>query len=348
MIRADQWLFERILSFQVGSQAPGDLVELGVYKGKSAIVIGRHQQPGETFTVCDLFEDVTSELTLHQADRNAYRTLSEEEFANNYLAFHDTLPEVVRGLSSAIEDHVTAGSCRYIHIDASHMYVNVREDAAAARRLLRKDGVVVFDDFRTEHTIGTANAVWETIVNDDLHPICASERKMYATWGDPEPYQRELMERLAESGEFRADLHTIVREERDPGGYEQGQEGGSSPCGRPCKDGRNTRPGQSRSLGTDQAVSQQGCQQGSTADCLARTASCHGLRRTHDATGPTQAAPAAHALVTRCSPSAAGEHSHLCVDATTNRCATTGVQNPRPTRASSWHLELASWLWPSV
>nr|WP_291838566.1 class I SAM-dependent methyltransferase [Candidatus Microthrix sp.] len=139
---------------------------------------------------------------------------SEEEFANNYLAFHDTLPEVVRGLSSAIEDHVTAGSCRYIHIDASHMYVNVREDAAAARRLLRKDGVVVFDDFRTEHTIGTANAVWETIVNDDLHPICASERKMYATWGDPEPYQRELMERLAESGEFRADLHTIVREER--------------------------------------------------------------------------------------------------------------------------------------
>ena len=214
MIRADQWLFERILSFQVGSQAPGDLVELGVYKGKSAIVIGRHQQPGETFTVCDLFEDVTSELTLHQADRNAYRTLSEEEFANNYLAFHDTLPEVVRGLSSAIEDHVTAGSCRYIHIDASHMYVNVREDAAAARRLLRKDGVVVFDDFRTEHTIGTANAVWETIVNDDLHPICASERKMYATWGEPEPYQRELMERLAESGEFRADLHTIVREER--------------------------------------------------------------------------------------------------------------------------------------
>nr|WP_291838572.1 hypothetical protein [Candidatus Microthrix sp.] len=80
MIRADQWLFERILSFQVGSQAPGDLVELGVYKGKSAIVIGRHQQPGETFTVCDLFEDVTSELTLHQADRNAYRTLSELTF----------------------------------------------------------------------------------------------------------------------------------------------------------------------------------------------------------------------------------------------------------------------------
>ncbi|MEZ5382743.1 MAG: class I SAM-dependent methyltransferase [Microthrixaceae bacterium] len=213
-ILTDRWIFERILTWQNANQEPGDLVELGVYKGKSAVHIGRFVQPGESFTVLDLFEDVHDESDLHQADRNAYRTLSEDEFRANYLAFHDELPAVVRGLSSEIEDHVEAGSCRLVHIDASHMYEHVLADAQAARRLLRPDGVVVFDDYRTEHTPGTACAVWETIINSDLHPICASPMKMYATWGDPGPLQAEIIEQLAATNDYRADPHEVVRGER--------------------------------------------------------------------------------------------------------------------------------------
>lgn len=48
----DQVLFTWFLEKQ---QLAGDLLELGVYMGKSAILLGHHLRPGEAFTVCDLF-----------------------------------------------------------------------------------------------------------------------------------------------------------------------------------------------------------------------------------------------------------------------------------------------------
>ncbi|MFD8812242.1 class I SAM-dependent methyltransferase, partial [Streptomyces sp. NPDC059627] len=52
----DQVLFDWFLNRQEASGTRGDLLEVGVYMGKSAIFTGRHLRPGESFTVCDLFE----------------------------------------------------------------------------------------------------------------------------------------------------------------------------------------------------------------------------------------------------------------------------------------------------
>ncbi len=46
-------LFDWFLSQQ---RKPGDLLEIGVFKGQSAVPIGGHQRAGERFTVCDIFE----------------------------------------------------------------------------------------------------------------------------------------------------------------------------------------------------------------------------------------------------------------------------------------------------
>lgn len=210
----DQLLFEWILSWQKRNEPPGDLVELGVYQGKSAIHMARLLQDGERFTVCDLFDDARDEATIREDARHAYRTLSQQQFEDNYLAFHPELPVVVRGLSSQILQHVEPTSCRFMHIDASHMYEHVREDTAAARKLLRSGGVVVFDDYRTEHTLGTAAAVWEALITDDLHPICASAMKLYATWGDAAPLQREIFERVASRTDHTVDVYTIFGQQR--------------------------------------------------------------------------------------------------------------------------------------
>ncbi len=207
----DQLLFEWVLSWQTRTQEPGDLVEVGVYKGKSAIHIGRFLQKDERLTVCDLFDDAGTEQSIRADARKTYQTLSQSEFESNYLAFHDELPTIVRGLSSVITDHVEAGSCRLVHIDASHMYEHVREDTASARQLLRGNGVVVFDDYRTEHTVGTAAAVWEAITNDGLNPIACSSMKMYATWGDPAAVRDEIIARVAERVDHKVDVSQIQR-----------------------------------------------------------------------------------------------------------------------------------------
>ncbi|MEV7562697.1 hypothetical protein [Streptomyces sp. NPDC089795] len=42
----------------------------------------------------------------------------------------------------------------------------------------------------------------DRVVTGDLHPICVSASKLYATWGDPEPHQAALLAWLEE----RSDL----------------------------------------------------------------------------------------------------------------------------------------------
>lgn len=197
------------MRWQARVEPPGDVVELGVYQGRSAIHIGQFVRPGETFTVCDLFEDAQTSEVAPAYVRRAYATLTQQTFEQHYLRFHDELPVVVRGPTSEIADHVPAGSCRFVHIDASHLYDDVLADTKVSHSLLRQSGVVVFDDFRHVRTLGTAAAVWEAVATLELVPICASASKLYATWGDPSALQDELTRRFASRKRFTVDTTTI-------------------------------------------------------------------------------------------------------------------------------------------
>jgi len=199
----DRLVFEWILEAQSSAGLGGDMLELGVYQGKSAIHMARFLRTGELLTVCDLFEDVNIADGVPDFIRFAYASLSQATFERNYLAFHEELPVIVRGHTDTIEEHVRLGSCRFVHIDASHLYDNVRRDIGAARGLLGPGGVVAFDDYRTEHTLGTAAAVWEAVANEGLHPIAATAKKLYATWSDPAPMQNALVSRLRRRSDLR-------------------------------------------------------------------------------------------------------------------------------------------------
>ncbi|GII67392.1 hypothetical protein Skr01_74770 [Sphaerisporangium krabiense] len=198
----DQRLFTWLLSEKAADEPPGDLLELGAYMGKSAILIGAHLREGETFTVCDLFESDAPEETNNTETSRSYSTLTRDRFEENYLAFHDALPRIVHGPTSVILDHVAPGSCRFVHVDASHLYTHVRGDVLAARQVLRPDGVVVFDDYRSVHTPGVAFAVWEAVANLGLEPVAISTQKLYGTWGDPEPLRARLRTWLEKSSDL--------------------------------------------------------------------------------------------------------------------------------------------------
>ncbi|MFG3296441.1 class I SAM-dependent methyltransferase [Streptomyces sp. NPDC048179] len=204
----DQVLFDWFLGRQESAGLRGDLLEVGVYLGKSAIFTGRHLRSGESFTVCDLFEGDAPDDANRAESTKSYGRLTRRLFEENYLAFHDELPRVLQGPSTVVPAEVPPRSCRFVHVDASHLYAHVHGDIGAAHDLLLPDGIVVLDDFRSEHTPGVSIAAWEAVLNRGLSPVCLSTQKLYGTWGDPGPAQGELIEMVR----GRDDCHLSMQE----------------------------------------------------------------------------------------------------------------------------------------
>lgn len=168
-------------------RATGDLLEIGAYRGRSAILLGYLSSDDEQLVVCDLFGG--SGTSRYSDEENAawYPGLDVDEFESNYLRFHATLPYVVVGPSTTLREHCEPGTYRMIHIDGSHMYTDVRHDLLLSKELARdSDSVVIIDDIRTAHTPGVWAAAWECVFYEGLVPLLVSG-KMYATWGEPTP-----------------------------------------------------------------------------------------------------------------------------------------------------------------
>lgn len=185
----DRQLFAALLDAQ--AHQDGVVVEIGCYLGRSAVEIGAHLGRADRFVVNDLFgadllgtspEDLANELERERS--RGYQSLTRQQFEQNFLAFHPTLPEIVQRPSRDITEFVEPNTARFVHVDGSHLFENVREDAASAKIMLRPGGVVVFDDYRAPHTPGTAAAVWGAVALDGLVPFAVTVRKLYATWGD--------------------------------------------------------------------------------------------------------------------------------------------------------------------
>ena len=201
---ADQRLFTHFLTSRVVPR--GDLVEIGAYLGKSAILMGHHLREGERFTVCDLFGDGTDDPANLGENRRSYRSLTREKFEANYLAFHPALPAIVQAPSATILDHVPPATARFVHVDGSHLYDLVAEDIRAAAAMSVPGAVVAFDDYRSPHTPGTALAVWEAVLGQGLQVIALTPRKLYATFGDAAAHREELRARRAELGDLRSEV----------------------------------------------------------------------------------------------------------------------------------------------
>lgn len=208
--RVDQCVFDCLLRWQHTTNVRGDLVELGCYLGKSAVLLGRYVRSGEKLTVCDLFGEPAPDPATTAECASSYPDLGRAGFETNYLRCHPVLPEILQSDTAAVVEHVPASSCRLVHVDASHQYRNTRTDITTARTLLHPDGIAVFDDFRSIHTPGVAAAVWEAVLRDGLHPICVTPFKLYGTWGDPGPAQAELTRWAAALPRHTTERHDVA------------------------------------------------------------------------------------------------------------------------------------------
>jgi predicted O-methyltransferase YrrM len=202
------WQVFRSLLDATAAAGPGDLAELGVLYGRSAVLIGGSLRDGETFTVVDLFEAEPDDAANAVENAQSYPGLSRAAFEDNYRRVHGRLPAVVVGPSESVVDHVPAASHRFVHVDASHLHEHVVKDIDASRRILRADGVLALDDIRSPHTPGVAAAAWQAVLTSGLRPIAVSTYKLYATFGDPEPFRRALLD-LAATGAVEHEVQVV-------------------------------------------------------------------------------------------------------------------------------------------
>lgn len=211
----DMITFKEVLDVQAES-GPGVLIELGTYMGKSAVVIGEHVRDGDRFVALDLFGDADELDDSHTGRANlrenegSYRSLTRQQFERNYLSLHDVLPDIVQAKSSRILDFVEPATARFIHIDASHLYAHVHIDAVNAKALLRPGGLVVFDDYRSEHTPGVSAAVWQAIISDGLIPVALTPAKLYGVYDSPQPYFDALHQRFSADPRCRFQIEDIL------------------------------------------------------------------------------------------------------------------------------------------
>jgi hypothetical protein len=209
--RIDVEAFRTLLGASTQKFAAGDLAELGVYKGKSAVLVGSYLRPGEIFTVVDLFGAEADDAENGRENAEQYSGLTRRSFETEYRRVHQSLPVIIEDFSSSIFENARIGAHRFVHIDASHMYEHVKTDIAGAQRLLMAEGVVVLDDYRREHTPGVAAAAWQAVA-EGLHPFLLTPGKMYATWGDPTPWREDVSQWLKDSAGLESEVQAIAQE----------------------------------------------------------------------------------------------------------------------------------------
>lgn len=176
----DQAIFEILLAYQNSINLLGDLLEIGVYLGKSAVVLGAYRKRDEEVVVCDLFLNASN--SEHNDDENSfsYSDLTRPTFERNYQRARGELPRILECSSLNLGSNLKNQKFRFIHVDGSHLYEIVKHDLDfAIDALISQGGIIVMDDFRAQHTIGVSALLWKAIFDGKLQPIIFSAAKAY-------------------------------------------------------------------------------------------------------------------------------------------------------------------------
>ncbi|WP_217914673.1 class I SAM-dependent methyltransferase [Miltoncostaea marina] len=139
------WLLDGLARWQAGRGMRGGVAEIGVFYGRSALVLGRALAPGERLVACDRF-DVGAGDVPGWSFREA-RGPEEALRARWREWVGDEAGLVVLRRDSADLAPGDLGACpRLVHVDGGHGYDDVRRDLLLAERALDPGGAIVLDD----------------------------------------------------------------------------------------------------------------------------------------------------------------------------------------------------------
>ena len=111
---------------------------------------------------------------------SSYDNLSRTLFEKNCLLELGYIPKIHECKSIDLRVNLLSDRYRFIHIDGSHLYSHVKCDIELAIGIVTEsDGIIVIDDFRSQHTLGVTKAIWQFVESKALFPILVTPTKMY-------------------------------------------------------------------------------------------------------------------------------------------------------------------------
>lgn len=166
----DQLAFFELCALQERLQIKGDLCEVGVFKGKSLVLLSLLKRDTERLLGFDVFDDDHLEATQH--------SLSAFNAEKNV--------ELFQGLTSDISldslDERIKNPLRFLHIDAGHEYHEVLEQLAIFAPYLDDHAVIAMDDYQDREFPGIEAAVLDFAEQDRPRrfvPFFAGGNKMF-------------------------------------------------------------------------------------------------------------------------------------------------------------------------
>ena len=123
-------VIDTLLSFQSKNKVEGNILEFGVYKGRSAAILGPHLAATERLVLVDIEDYLDPKAIQGFLKATDFILTPTENFRSAYKSYSKSLR-----------------TFRFIHIDASHAYRATFNEMKMADELLSDKGIIALDDF---------------------------------------------------------------------------------------------------------------------------------------------------------------------------------------------------------
>lgn len=154
----------------------GDVLEIGVHHGRSAIVVGSFPAHGRKFVAVDLFDK------LQELNSSASGSGNQESFLSNMKQFFDDLSflTTIEGLSSTLSVETLGNQFAFCHIDGGHSPEETYNDLDLCCQLLKSGGLLVLDDYFNPAFPGVSEGAVQFKLEhgDQLTPIAIGFNKV--------------------------------------------------------------------------------------------------------------------------------------------------------------------------
>jgi predicted O-methyltransferase YrrM len=178
-------IWDFLLELQSQTWQPASLLEIGVYYGKSAMMLALHCKTEETVLLVDPTEYI-------------------EEARKAFTKFEAARFEIIKTRSSDAECWALssrfARSLRWIHIDGDHKAETVWNDLSLANHLLSDTGIICVDDFFSPRYPQLTYAVCQFLEQHRAELqlfLCGYNKAYLARPGALPKYLQAIRERLA-------------------------------------------------------------------------------------------------------------------------------------------------------
>ena len=197
-------LFLNLNEYQRQRKTYGNLFEIGVHHGRSAVLLALMSSLGETAVFVDLFDRQDENVDLSGSGNLQIFKSNLAKWAPGKIAL--ILQENSLNLDFAAVEELKDG-VRFAHIDGAHYRAAVLNDIVKTRSVLIDGGIVVVDDFMHTGFPGVneaCNAYLEENTENKLEPVAIGMNKLILTTRES---RAELFEHLR-SG--YTDVHHFV------------------------------------------------------------------------------------------------------------------------------------------